>query len=260
MNEQLPQQAAGNEEILSRKLDRRKMIGTAIAGTALTGVGGLGLLERLRNSNETRDTDTQPTVSFADAEMLKSTYETDGLEGLIHYFRIKKVDFPTESALGEALTKRLRTWLFADCLVGSEAFSDSSEVEGGDVIGFAAITALGGEVAVSEANGDLNQIPLYKAVTDARKVVKSYYEDAMRHESEFPTITTQLIENEMTSQDPYNNRFGRSNIMSYAIENSDASRLTVNADLDIMLDTSSEAFEFSLTSGPSAKPIVVTVN
>lgn len=243
MNEQSPLQINRTESQPS--LSRRKLLLAAGAAAISAGSAGLGI-KKWRESSPSQTEDNQPiaeiksdeteallpTVSLDVAEHVQYIAEHDGKEGLEEFFGISKEQFGTPSLFAEEFAKRAEAWMLVDCTSKSNTLSNTGE----DLVDTAAITALAGENAVDQADGDLNQLRLFTVMTEARSKVREYYLNNIVYDDESPTTDVQVVGAEIAGQDAANNLFDLAITFKCVIEGKKSGVLTIEAPLTLRLD------------------------
>ena len=203
----------------------------------------------------TPEQDPSAPSPLGSAETFRAIAHEGGDEALLQAFQISKEEAGTPSDFAKALAGRLEDWITAGC-TPSEAADFTGEPLSDyqayvdDMYGVVAATALGGDAAMTETDGDIRKSELYRQVTDLKnKVLEQYMETIRSGEAADMAVTMEALSEEMTAQDAHNHLFYMTVNLEYSNTRDEADPVVMQASFNLELHVAGPNYQLILVDG-----------
>ncbi len=203
----------------------------------------------------TPEQDPSAPSPLGTAETFRSIAHEEDDEALLQAFQISKEEAGTPSDFAQALAGRLEDWITAGC-TPSEAADFSDEPLGDyqayvdDTYSVVAATALGGDAAMMETDGDIRKSELYRQVTDLKnRVLEQYIETIRSGKAADMAVTMEALSEEMTAQDAHNHLFYLTVNLEYSSTQDEAEPVVMQASLNLELHVAGPNYQLILVDG-----------
>ena len=240
----------------SHQLNRRLLLKGLAAATGIAVALGSERDARVHASEESPATPEQEqpvSQSLGNAEKFYRIASEGTPDELLQAFQITKNEAATPDDFARELAERIQDWVTAGCTPTELSQFESPEefqAYANETYGMVAATALGGDAAMEETNGDIASSELYKQITDLKNQVLARYKEMMLDGGTIHAgVTMEALHQEMTDQIAEKHLFRMTVDLRYSSDIDTDEPFIMEASLDLALHMSGPNYQLRLLGG-----------